>query len=388
MSTNSNQEMPALAGNKRRSPTDELSDDLHYSGDEKVVQTTKSKGIVNVQLFIRKAFAMINECDPNIASWTDEGDKFVVKNKDVFAASVIPQYYDHSNYSSFTRQLNFYGFTREQSMTIKVSDLNSLAVGQETFYHQNFQRNRPDLLKNLQRKSSDNKNAKKRKKPRTDADVGYLQGRMESMEETTKEMLSTIKLMREENFASVAAIRDLQNVNAAKDEKIGALEKRIEWLERRLTSSAVQREESFLSAGQRLFGGAASQTKNAWATAAENVAHTFAQAQQQQQHTDNSYLTSAANGEVADATYSHSEAGATLARHPKMKRATAAPTKDIYAYDAAATMASIGNLNASTNTAPMRETSLDFGLFTGLARESSLLSWLPQARQGNNDKTL
>ena len=52
---------------------------------------------------LTEAFAMINECDPSIASWTEEGDKFVVKNKDVFAASVIPQYYDHNNYSSFTR---------------------------------------------------------------------------------------------------------------------------------------------------------------------------------------------------------------------------------------------------------------------------------------------
>ena len=54
-------------------------------------------------LLLAEAFAMINECDPSIASWTEEGDKFVVKNKDVFAASVIPQYYDHNNYSSFTR---------------------------------------------------------------------------------------------------------------------------------------------------------------------------------------------------------------------------------------------------------------------------------------------
>jgi hypothetical protein len=48
-------------GSKRRNLCMEncgdISEDVQgYSGDEKVVQTTKSKGIVNVQLFIRSKF--------------------------------------------------------------------------------------------------------------------------------------------------------------------------------------------------------------------------------------------------------------------------------------------------------------------------------------------
>jgi HSF-type DNA-binding len=322
---------------------------------------------------------MVNECDPSIAAWTEDGGKFVVKNKDVFAATVIPQYYDHSNYSSFTRQLNFYGFTREQSMTIKVHDLSSLAVGQETFHHDFFQRGRPDLLKNLQRKSTDNKNIKKRKKPRTGDSAGFLEGRIESLEDTTKELLSTVTILREENCASMNAIIDLQNRNAAKDGRIDDLEKRIEWLERRLAHSASQREDAFLTAGQRFFGGSAQSTasdelvKNAWANPAENASNTFvaAHAQQPQDaylHTD-TYATS-------------HDAGATLARHPKMKKSTAAPNKDFSSYDAS----SVANSLNSATAMPMRESSLDFGVFTGLTRESTLLSWLP--RMEFNDKTL
>ena len=52
---------------------------------------------------------MVNECDPSIATWTPEGDRFIVKNKELFATKIIPQYYDHNNYSSFTRQVRSHG---------------------------------------------------------------------------------------------------------------------------------------------------------------------------------------------------------------------------------------------------------------------------------------
>lgn len=365
------------SGSKRRSPPTVQSDDDHHyppspSGSEKIVQTTKSKGIVNVQLFIRKAFAMINECDPTIASWTEDGTKFVVKNKDIFASTVIPQYYDHNNYSSFTRQLNFYGFTREQSMTIKVSDLNSLAVGQETFFHQNFQRGRPDLLKNLQRRSSDTKNSKKRKKPRTDGDVSFLQHKIEGLEETAKEMMATMKQLRDESYANSGAIRNLQNLNAAKDEKIASLEKRIEWLERRLpgSSSSMSRQESYMTSGQRLLTSDASQ--GLMSAAGAGASAFDIQAQQ-----DASMSLPPADA-AYPATAGSDGAAPTLARHPKMKKFLGSPTRDMFSYE--------NSTNNTSNQNVSRETSLDFGLLAGLARETSLLSWMP--RQETQGKTL
>jgi hypothetical protein len=354
------------AGSKRSSPptVQSDSDDLNFPsspGSDLIVQTTKSKGIVNVQLFIRKAFAMINECDPNIAAWTEEGDKFVVKNKDTFASTVIPQYYDHNNYSSFTRQLNFYGFTREQSMTIKVSDLNSLAVGQETFHHQHFQRGRPDLLKNLQRRSTDTKSTKKRKKPRLDGEAGFIQARIEAIEDATKEMLVTMQHMRDEAYASAAAIQNLQNINSAKDEKISNLEKRIDWLERRLATSALQRETSYINPTPRLNLGDAQGMMNPTAIgSASNYS------------TPSEMAFSNSGSNMAD------NCAPTLARHPRMKK-NFSQSNDIFSFQNNVTNIGIGNYG----TVPSRETSLDFGLLSGLARESTLMSWLPRPEDKN-----
>ena len=59
---------------------------------------------------------MIDRCDPEIATWSPQGDNFVVKNVEKFSAVVLPQYFKHSNFSSFARQLNFYGFRKVKIM--------------------------------------------------------------------------------------------------------------------------------------------------------------------------------------------------------------------------------------------------------------------------------
>lgn len=82
---------------------------------------------------------------------TSDGDMFVVKDPDMFAAQVIPQYFDHNKFSSFARQLNFYGFRKMQAKPIRNSDYDAGTAKHVTFYNENFKRGRCDLLKQIQR---------------------------------------------------------------------------------------------------------------------------------------------------------------------------------------------------------------------------------------------
>ena len=136
-------------------------------------------------------------------------------------------------------------------MTIKVSDLSSLAVGQETFYHKDFQRSRQDLLKNLQRRSScDTKNGKKRKKAKISTDDVFLISRLDALQQE-------LNYLREENVSATAAIRNLLTENAAKDNKLDALEMRLERLERKSPSNRNSRpiqQQDLLPQDQRLQG--------------------------------------------------------------------------------------------------------------------------------------
>jgi HSF-type DNA-binding len=97
-------------------------------------------------LFLQKTYEMLQE--PNIAhivSWSDDGASFVIKNSLEFSEQVLPAYFKHQKFSSFIRQLNMYDFHKLRG---EASD--------HIYKHSFFMAGRPDLLKEIRRKTSDN----------------------------------------------------------------------------------------------------------------------------------------------------------------------------------------------------------------------------------------
>lgn len=94
---------------------------------------------------------MIDRCDPSVATWSPSGDNFVVKNVEKFAQDVLPMYFKHSNFSSFARQLNFYGFRKLKAEPILTADFDARTACYVRFYHEKFQKNNPDLLAQIKR---------------------------------------------------------------------------------------------------------------------------------------------------------------------------------------------------------------------------------------------
>jgi hypothetical protein len=79
-------------------------EDNHQHKSSKMAQESQP-------LFLRKAFYMISNCDPNIAGWSKDGESFIVHDIERFAMEVIPTVYKHNKFSSFVRQLNFCKFS-------------------------------------------------------------------------------------------------------------------------------------------------------------------------------------------------------------------------------------------------------------------------------------
>jgi hypothetical protein len=114
----------------------------------------KGKGCAKqhqLPMFLSKTYHMIDRCDPEIATWSDTGDNFVVKNVEKFSSSVLPQYFKHSNFSSFARQLNFYGFRKLKAEPILTADYDARTACYVRFYHEKFQKDKPELLKDIKR---------------------------------------------------------------------------------------------------------------------------------------------------------------------------------------------------------------------------------------------
>ena len=124
-------------------------------GSERLsLRTGIATSCLSLPPFVPKTWTMINDCDRAICEWTEDGTTFVVKDIEIFAAEIIPQYFKHSNFSSFVRQLNFYGFRKVKKESIRISAAQELEDAKNwRFRHEFFQRGKPSLLKKIKKAS-------------------------------------------------------------------------------------------------------------------------------------------------------------------------------------------------------------------------------------------
>ena len=107
--------------------------------------------------FINKIWNMVNDEDnKDLIQWADDGRSFIVKNREVFVHEILPRYFKHSNFASFVRQLNMYGWHKVQD--IRSGSIQGSSDDKWQFANENFIRGREDLLTKIvrQRGSSHN----------------------------------------------------------------------------------------------------------------------------------------------------------------------------------------------------------------------------------------
>lgn len=133
-------------------------------------------------LFLRKTHVMIENCDPDIAEWSSEGDSFVIKDSQAFATTVIPKFFKHNNFSSYVRQLNLHGFRK-----IKLVDTSSeqLESNYWRFQLHNFVRGRPDLLAGLRKPNKDGSSTQK--------DIEILRSDVDDLKRSMSSLSSDLK---------------------------------------------------------------------------------------------------------------------------------------------------------------------------------------------------
>jgi hypothetical protein len=94
--------------------------------------------------------------------------------------TVLPLYFKHSNFSSFARQLNFYGFRKLRTDPILTTDADPSKAGFVRFYHEKFQRDKPELLQQIRRATKADQTSKD--------DLDSLRAEVDKLKEQMKTM--------------------------------------------------------------------------------------------------------------------------------------------------------------------------------------------------------
>ena len=108
---------------------------------QEVLKPSSCTELISVPSFLLKAYDIVADCASNdIVRWTDEGDAFIITNKNKFSDKVLPIYFKHKNLASFIRQLNIYGFKKTKYKS-----------EEHCFAHKDFKRDNKLLLLNMKR---------------------------------------------------------------------------------------------------------------------------------------------------------------------------------------------------------------------------------------------
>ena len=130
---------------------------------------------ISLSLLLQKTYLMVQTCDresPDVACWFDGGTAFVVKDTAKFASDHLPQYFRHSNFQSFVRQLNIYGFRKDSNVT-------GLPAANIVFRHESFRKDHESLLDQVRRVN------KKPSKPKASAAANIFSKQKESSDGPT-----------------------------------------------------------------------------------------------------------------------------------------------------------------------------------------------------------
>ena len=147
---------------------------------------------------------------------SDDGEMFIVKDQATLSSKYIPQYFGHSNFSSFDRQLNFYGFRKNYPNSLRhPSNMGATDnLKHVWFYHEYFKRGRPDLFHLIKRASSKKSSSKKNnnaKRKRSEVEelrdeVAALESRLSTVSSSIESKFAQLSREIEEKIAAMRAI--------------------------------------------------------------------------------------------------------------------------------------------------------------------------------------
>lgn len=172
----------------------------------------------NLNRFIAKTYRIINSDEPT-ACWVQGGKSFLILDPRKFSKTVLPKYFKHSKFSSFVRQLNFYGFRKLRiqagplltNENTENRDDRSEEIGSPVcFHHEFFQANQPKLLYRIERNTKKTIPIILSESP---TPMQTQQKEIESFRQQLEDMKNYVDNMRDEFEMKLASARTEMEIN-------------------------------------------------------------------------------------------------------------------------------------------------------------------------------
>ncbi|KAL6636915.1 hypothetical protein ACP70R_024487 [Stipagrostis hirtigluma subsp. patula] len=162
--------------------------------------------------FLTKTYDVVDDpATDTVVSWGFAGTSFVVWDANAFATVILPRYFKHSNFSSFVRQLNTYGFRK-------------IDPDRWEFANEGFLRGQRELLKTIKRRrppSSPSAQPAQAQPPAACLEVGQfgLEDEVHRLHRDKGILLAEVVKLRQEQQATRAQMQAMEERITAAEQK-------------------------------------------------------------------------------------------------------------------------------------------------------------------------
>lgn len=173
-----------------------------------------AKKTKSVAVFVEKLYEIVSSTQNTFVNWGTSGSSFIIKDVNRFSKEVLSKNFKSSQFSSFVRQLHFYGWGKASKPGSPVLE----------FKHEFFKKGRKDLLPKIQRRTSEQATNQKKKLDEIGSKISQMTNMILQLQKSVAEAANSASSANER---AMRAERLAENLRAEND----SLRARVQCLE-------------------------------------------------------------------------------------------------------------------------------------------------------------